>query len=387
MSSAGVIWWTRSNSLRYSGKDDGNTLWDNVSVYCFKSDTFLVEESDKVHIVRNEVNGKICVKKSVAPEQWDIYNFLKENPNPYIPRIYECIQTERELIIVEEYFAGKNLEDELRKRDFSEQEAANIIIGLCRGLRPLHRAKPQIICRDLKPENVVFTNEGEVKLIDFDIARFYQPGNVKDTIMMGTEGYAAPEQFGFGQTDERSDIYGLGALLNYLLVQSFPVEKITTGRLNSIVRKCVSMNPKDRYQNVDELMRALEYAVDVKTEGKDMESGASYRIPGFRSKKLWKMIVAVAGYLFITALCFSTNISDGKGNPLPQAEQMFERFMIWGSQIFFVFFVCDYRGIRRKIPVANQRNLGVRLIVYVAAEFIFLFMTVVICVTVEMLIG
>ena len=118
-----------------------------------------------------------------------------------------------------------------------------------------------------------------------------------------------------------------------------------------------------------------------------MESGASYRIPGFRSKKLWKLIVAVAGYLFITALCFSTNISDGKGNPLPQAEQMFERFMIWGSQIFFVFFVCDYRGIRRKIPVANQRNLGVRLIVYVAAEFIFLFMTVVICVTVEMLIG
>ena len=75
-----------------------------------------------------------------------------------------------------------------------------------------------------------------------------------------------------------------------------------TGRLNSIVRKCVSMNPKDRYQNVDELMRALEYAVDVKTEGKDMESGASYRIPGFRSKKLWKLIVAVAGYLFITAL-------------------------------------------------------------------------------------
>lgn len=80
----------------------------------------------------------------------------------------------------------------VKERDFSEQEAANIIIGLCRGLRLLHRAKPQIICRDLKPENVVFTNEGEVKLIDFDIARFYQPGNVKDTIMMGTEGYAAP---------------------------------------------------------------------------------------------------------------------------------------------------------------------------------------------------
>ena len=348
-----------------------------------------LEESDKVHIVRNQVDGKICVKKLVAPGQWGIYNFLKENPNPYIPEIYECIQTETQLIIVEEYIEGKNLEEVLRERNFSEREAVHIMIALCRGLRPLHRAKPQMICRDLKPENVILTNEGEVRLIDFDIARFYQPGNLKDTIMMGTEGYAAPEQFGFGQTDERTDIYGLGALLNYLLVRSFPVEKITTGRLKPIVQKCVSMNPKERYQNVDELMGALECAVGEsagKTEEK-IENESSYVIPGFRSKKLWKMIVAVVGYLLITSLCFSIDISDSKGNLLPQAELMFERFAIWSSQILFVFFVCDYRGIRRKIPVANPKNPVVRLIVYAAAEFIFLFATAVICVAAETLMG
>lgn len=220
-----------------------------------------------------------------------------------------------------------------------------------------------------------------MKLIDFDIARFYQPGKSKDTVMMGTEGYAAPEQFGFGQTDERTDIYGLGALLNYLLVQSFPTEKIATGRLNPMIRKCVSMNPKDRYQNVDELLEALEDAVGGSAEK------ASYLIPGFRSKKIWKIIVAVAGYIFITMCCFSIDINDSNGELLPQAELMFERFMIWISQIVFIFFVCDYRGIRRKIPAANHKNRVIRLIVYMAAEFIFLFVAAAICVTVEMLVG
>lgn len=366
-----------------------------------------LNENEKVHIVRNKVNGVIGVRKSVAPDLKEIYLFLKKNPNPYIPEIYECIQTETDLIVIEEYLSGKNLEEMLRETIFSEREAADVSICLCRALRPLHHAKMPVICRDLKAENVIITNEGKVKLIDFDIARIYQPGKSRDTVMMGTEGYAAPEQFGFGQTDARTDIYAMGVLLNYMLMHCFPLERITEGHLKPVVLKCISLNPKDRYQNVDELENAVSCAVRIsyhmeditvhkqepwqkqenKTEnnfvGKD--NPPFYKIPGFRSGKTWKMIAAVSGYAFVTFFFWTLELSDSKGQPLAAAELTLERLVLWLSQIAFIFFVCDYMGIREKIPVVNSRKRLIRLIGYVAAEFIFILVAAIVCVTLEAL--
>ena len=207
--------------------------------YCLSeyADLGRLGDNEKVHIVRNQVNGVIGVRKYVALDLEEIYLFLKENPNAYIPKIYECIQTDTNLIVIEEYLSGKNLEEMLKEKNFSEKDAADIIICLCDALYPLHHAKMPVICRDLKAENVILTNEGEVKLVDFDIARIYQPGKSKDTVMMGTQGYAAPEQFGFGQTDARTDIYAMGVLLNYMLVREFPMEKLTGGKFRTIVLK------------------------------------------------------------------------------------------------------------------------------------------------------
>ena len=161
--------------------------------YCLSEyvDLGRLGDNEKVHIVRNQVNGVIGVRKYVALDLEEIYLFLKENPNAYIPKIYECIQTDTNLIVIEEYLSGKNLEEMLKEKYFSEKDAADIIICLCNALYPLHHAKMPVICRDLKAENVILTNEGEVKLVDFDIARIYQPGKSKDTVMMGTQGYAA----------------------------------------------------------------------------------------------------------------------------------------------------------------------------------------------------
>lgn len=344
-----------------------------------------LNENEKVHIVRNKVNGVIGVRKYVAPDLKEIYLFLKKNPNPYIPEIYECIQTETNLIVIEEYLSGKNLEEMLREKFFSEREAAEVIICLCRALHPLHNAKMPVICRDLKAENVIITNEGKVKLIDFDIARIYQPGKSKDTVMMGTEGYAAPEQFGFGQTDARTDIYAMGVLLNYMLMRCFPLERITEGHLKPVVLKCINLNPKDRYQNVDELETAVSSAVSASynMENVSIHKPPFYKIPGFQSGKLWKMIVSVLGYAFVTYFFWSLELSGSKGQPLAAKELTLERFVLWLSQIVFIFFVCDYMGIRRNIPVVNSKKRIIRLIGYVAAEFIFIFAAAVICVTLE----
>ena len=128
----------------------------------------------------------------------------------------------------------------------------------------------------MKAENVILTNEGEVKLVDFDIARIYQPGKSKDTDMMGTQGYAAPEQFGFGQTDARTDIYAMGVLLNYMLVREFPMEKLTEGKFRTIVLKCIKINPEDRYQNVDELKADICNAAEIPCSSMDSDKNKFY---------------------------------------------------------------------------------------------------------------
>ena len=358
-----------------------------------------LDDNEKVHIVRNQVNGVIGVRKYVALELEEIYLFLKGNPNPYIPKIYECIPAESNLIVIEEYLSGKNLEDMSKEKNFSEKEAADIIICLCNALYPLHHAKMSVICRDLKAENVILTNEGDVKLIDFDIARIYQPGKSKDTVMMGTQGYAAPEQFGFGQTDARTDIYAMGVLLNYMLVKDFPMEKLTEGKFKRIVLKCIKLNPEDRYQNVNELKADTCAAAEIPCSSMDSEKNKFYcaqsckkdqaceipfyKIPGFRTGKVWKMAAAVIGYALVTVTAWSMEARDANGKMLPQSELTLERLVIWMSQIVFIFFVCDYRGMRRNIPVVNSKNRFVRLIGYAAAEFIVLFAAAVICVILE----
>ena len=347
-----------------------------------------LNDNEKVHIVRNRIDGRICVQKKVSVELYAIYTFLMENMNPYIPQIYECLQKENELVIIEEYIDGKNLEEMSQEHQFSAKEAVEITIELCRALYPLHNARPSIICRDLKAENVMITNEGKVKLIDFDIARRYQPGKVKDTMMMGTEGYAAPEQFGYGQTDARTDIYGLGVLLNYLLTHDFPTDQLADGDVGKIVKHCTEMRQGDRYQNVLELENALkkcrgDYVVQGTGNEPHIKSYDAYRIPGFRTGNIWKMILAVAGYIFITYFCLTLEFRDSSGELLNINIQRFERGIIWIMHIIFIFLVCDYRGVRRRIPILRQQNILIRAFGYIIAYVILIVVAALICTVIE----
>ena len=377
-----------------------------------------LNENPDVHIVRNKIDGRICVKKSVRSEQQGIYEFFRNTHNTYIPRIYEMVLVEDHILVIEEYLTGKNLEECLRERKFTGCEAAGIIVRLCRGLAPLHQASPAIICRDLKPANVILTLDGRVMLVDFDIARTYQAGKNKDTALMGTQGFAAPEQFGFGQTDPRTDIYGLGVMLNYLITGCFLNEQMVTGRFRDIVQKCTAMNSKERYQSVFELEQALADACPELQEQETDEPGLqrdgqsnrqteaaretlqqkntrknstdSYRIPGFRTRTPWKMITACVGYFLVSWFCVTLEFKDKMDHPLVWQDQIINRVMVWLSQIVTILFVWDYRHCRSrlspKIPLVNNRHAIVRGIGYIISDLVFLVVAALICAILELIV-
>lgn len=109
----------------------------------------------------------------------------------------------------------------------------------------------------MKPENIILRGS-EVVLIDFDASRVFQQELESDTQILGTTGYAAPEQYGLSQSDRRADIYSLGILLNILCTGQHPVRTLAPGRLGRVVQKCTMTNPEQRYQTVGQLLEALE---------------------------------------------------------------------------------------------------------------------------------
>lgn len=356
---------------------------------------------ENVRIVRNSITGKIAVKKYMKIEQKPIYAFLQTHKNEFIPQIYGYFEHEQQLIVIEEYIEGRNLEDILCEYSLSEEAGVCIVKELCCGLYPLHAAKPAVICRDLKPENIMLTSTGHVKLIDFDIARVVSPEKNRDTVIMGTEGYAAPEQFGRRQTDSRSDIYALGTILNYMILQKFPVEEIAPGKLGQVVRRCIAVNPDERYQNVKDVEKDLEklypsrksaipklneqagFSADKFPDG--LPAWRRFLPPGFRSGSIWKMLLAIIGYLMIIDLCLSMEIKEGD-MVMIGAGAVLQKILCLLAQLAEIAVVFNYLGIRDKIPGAGSDSRIIRIVGYVILEFVFMVIAVLLWSVLELLI-
>lgn len=211
----------------------------------------LLKSSDKGEVwLAFEKSGRLVICKRIA---WTglPYAILKEKGYPLIPRILHCIEEDGETLVVEEYVQGESLLDRIgRKAYLSEREAGNILLQLCDGLAPIHAQG--IVHRDIKPSNLILQSGGIVRLIDFDAARIVKEHSGEDTMHLGTKGYyAPPEQFGYGQTDARSDIYSIGITLR----ESMPEEY--DGYLAKIFARCTEIDPDRRYRNVQTLRRAV----------------------------------------------------------------------------------------------------------------------------------
>lgn len=207
----------------------------------------LIKQNKKstIHLVSKKNNNQIFIRKMLNVK-CPIYLLLKKYNHPYIPKLYEVTLSDHSTTIIEEYIEGTSL----GSTKLSEKQLIYAFKELCSVLNFLH--SNNIIHRDIKPSNIIFARDGHIRLIDFDAARMIKANAEQDTIPLGTRGYAPPEQYGFSQTDARSDIYSLGITLKQLLGN-----KANTPYYKRIIQKCTNLNPNNRYQSVKQVAWAL----------------------------------------------------------------------------------------------------------------------------------
>lgn len=201
---------------------------------------------------------KICKDRDLS----EVYQALMETKHPNVAQVYDCIYEDGNTYVIEEYINGKTVADVLAtKGTFSEDETNEIMTELCDGLEVLHSHEPPIIHNDIKASNIMITEDGKAKLFDFDISRTYKEESYKNTKLMGTHEYAAPEHYGFGQSDPRTDIYSLGVTMHEMLtgVGLNQEHNVTyQGGLAKIIQKCVEIDRKKRYASAALLKSDLE---------------------------------------------------------------------------------------------------------------------------------
>ena len=206
-----------------------------------------------VRLIRHNVTGQRFILRHFYGNS-EVYRALLDYTCPNLPTIYEVAERDGENLVLEEFIEGDTLGFLLKGALFSPDETKKIVSQVCRALWVLHSIGA--VHRDVKPENIILRGS-EALLIDFDAARLHKPEHDSDTQILGTTGYAAPEQYGLSQSDIRTDIYSLGILINVMLTGEHPSKHLASGKMGRIVDRCTHVNPQRRYKNVLRLMEAL----------------------------------------------------------------------------------------------------------------------------------
>lgn len=279
---------------------------------------------------RNTDTNEIVVFKVMDRHGLEVYDRLKKMDNSNIVNVIDCFLHEDKCVAVEEFVNGKRLIDVLQK-NIPVDVIVDYIRQICNGLKHVHNNN--IVHRDMQPKNIIVDRHNRITIIDFDIARIRKLEADSDTELLGTAGYASPEQFGFAQTDKRSDIYSLGVLIGEMVKPYVNVEEVSKGkelcanailtskenktikRLAKISRKCTEIAPENRYKSIEEIEKYLK---QNKYDNQDNELEEPEKlnlkeiirtIPGFRTNNILYMTVSSLIYLFFIAVFFQTGLS------------------------------------------------------------------------------
>ena len=276
--------------------------------------------------VRKSLNRDFSLLRQSLIMETDL---LKKLNHPNLPSIVDVIDSDENFLIVMDYIEGNTLERFLAEEGAQPQEkVADWALQLCDVLEYLHTREAPIIYRDLKPSNIMLKSDGSVVLIDFGTAREFKECGAEDTCCLGTNGYAAPEQFGgMGQTDARTDIYSLGMTLYHLVTghnpskppyEIYPITKwnprLSTG-LERIIQKCTQKNPSDRYQTVRELRFDLEHYKDL-----EIQTQHKYRL----RLKIFGAFGGMAVLCAVSGVAFSAEAGRRQGDAYEELMHMAE---------------------------------------------------------------
>ena len=339
------------------------TLEERSRLSYYRELAVLNAEHD-VKLVQHSESGLLFVRKTLVNYQPEIFRQLIADPVPNMPRIVEAVEDEGRLTVIETYLAGRTLQDIFDERKLMPVlSVCRIGRQLCGILSVLHARG--IIHRDVKLSNIILSEDGVVKLLDLDAAKVYRPDEDRDTKLIGTQGFAAPEQYGFGASSPATDIYAVGVVLNVLSTGAFPgTEAPADEDLADVIRECTRMEPGERFCSAEALSTAL-HAVEQKAAaartqaGKnvfaasDEETSRDYRrenrLPGFRSGRVWKMLLAGLWYLLVVSLSLSFLTDPPEGSTLFDNIGQAGIVLIGGFGL--ALFLLDYRGIWGKLHI------------------------------------
>lgn len=394
----------------------------------FYRELTVLDEKKNIVLVQDIRNSELCVKKTIDIYSRDVYEQLASVRIEGVPAVKECVADEGKLIVVEEYVQGRSLKQVLDEQGLlNEEQAYDIAVQLADILVRLHQLEPAIVHRDIKPSNIIIEKNGHVNLIDFNAARHVNADKNEDTRMLGTVYFAAPEQFGFGQSDERTDIYGLGATINYIMTGDKPGAGIAECRFSDILKKCLMVDAKDRYQSAEELRGVLDmlnYNAHTQDNGKDRtafggdnvslivrvcenikfvfvnwyrksqiskgdvnSSWRKYLLPGFRSLNIISCIAALIWYAVIVMLTFGLTVSDSKtGTPEAGGKLIIYKIAAFIIMLVQTLWFGNYLDVRRKLPGMKKVNAISTILTFVYA-FVILFLLVMFLIIIMVIAG
>ena len=246
----------------------------------------------QTRLIQDAATGKILVQKAIQKDSIPVCRKLQQLESPHLAKIISCEEQQDSGVVTEEYISGETLDEKLHRQGVMPPELVKYYIRqLLEVLEQIHAQG--IVHRDISPKNVLISTDGVVKLLDFDIARRRKQNQNTDTTILGTVGFASPEQYGFLQTDATADIYALGVLMNVMLEGTLPNVHLTARKpFCNVIKRCIEIDPQNRYQNAGELREALKLENPGAVKKKTI-------LPGFRTGVVWKEIVAVFVYLFL----------------------------------------------------------------------------------------
>lgn len=292
------------------------TLEEEYELSCYE-EIAKINDKKNIYLVRHNISGELFVKKRLRLYDIEVYKKLQWLNIANVPRIILCVesvretvkkenvQSKNELIIIEEYIHGKTLEAWIRKGNSQpEITVLQYMIQLCDILEQLHSCTPSLVHRDIKPSNLMISMDGVLKLVDFNATKVYKDSQKEDTFLMGTQEYAAPEQYGFAQSDPRTDIYACGIVMNVLLTGEFPKTHLYDGLCKSIIEGCIAVEPKKRFQNIRELRNELDKVLNI-LQGKRQRKLSEEELLRNEKERKRKNFWRIVNFIKVVLICLS----------------------------------------------------------------------------------